>query len=464
MIRHLSWILVTLMGSAVIWAPLPFGSVTPWATAILQVTAFTLLGLALFRARSLEFFQPVLAPVAALAGITLLGLLQSASLPAAVVEVVSPAHAEIYRQASDLSTEAGGQPVPSRLTHSADVSRRTALTWAAWAALLAAAIVAGRHVVHRRWLGVSVLVAAGFQVLYGMERWLGAVSTIWEIPVPGAPDRLRGTFVNPDHFAFFLELALGVCFAWLWWAIRHWKRTESLEMRLLLVVPPVVLWIAGFVALAFSGSRGALLAALAGVAVQSLLLSPSLRRPRTLILGGGLLAGGLAGVAALGARYGFGRLLETSAYELTWGTRLQALGRSLELWRSYLWTGVGLGTFRDAFPAVQPPELAGTWSHAHSDLLELGVTTGVVGVCLAAVGLIFLLRRLGRVFCDALRSEDRAAALAAFGVLASALVHEALDFGLTMPANAFVLTVICGAACGARLAPPSAAEERRRFR
>lgn len=463
MIRHLSWILVGLLSLTLCWAPLPFGSVTPWATAILQVASFLLLALALLRARSFGYFQPVWGPVAALAAIAVLGFLQAAPWPTGVVEAVSPALAEVYRQGSDLAVATGGESFAPRLTFAPGATRRTALTWVAWAALLAAAVVAGRHSAHRRVLGIALLTAAGFQILYGMERWLGAVSTIWDVAVPGASDRLRGTFVNPDHFAFFLEMALAVCFAWIWWAGRRLQRVPDLEARLLLIVPPILLWVTCFVGLAFSGSRAGLLAAVAGAAVQIVLAAAPRRRLGPLLWGGGLLLAGFVGVATLGARYGFGRLLETSAYELTWGSRLQAIRSSLGLWREHLFSGVGLGAFRDAFATVQPRDLQGSWSHAHSDWVELGVTTGILGVGIALAGTFLLLRRLAALLGNGLRSEDRAAALAALGALASAGMHEAVDFGLTMPANAFALLVICGAACGARLPTSSSLAERRRF-
>ena len=469
MIRHLPWFLVALMGLMLLWVPLPFGSVTPWATAILEVSAFVLLALALVRARSLSYFRPVLGPALVLGAIAAFGVLQALPWPPALVEVVSPAHAELYRQSGDLAGAAGaagaaaGAEAAPHLSLAPDLTKRTALLWAAWAALLAAAAVAGRHALHRRVLFSALLLAAGFQIVYGMQRWLGGVSTIWEIPVPGAPDRLRGTFVNPDHFALFLELALAVSFAWIWWASRRWSRLRSLETRLLWVVPPSILWIGLFAALAFSGSRAGLLAALVGLAVQTALLLDSRRFKTTLLLGGGVLAAGLVTVMTLGARYGFGRFLETSAYELTWGARIQAFEASLGLWGEYLWLGTGLGTFQDAFPLVQPSGLKGRWLHAHSDILELGVTTGILGFGIFAVGVVLLLRRLLTLARHGLRSEDRAAAVAALGALAAAGAHEAVDFGLTMPANAFALAVICGAACGARLAPASGRRERARF-
>ena len=121
--------------------------------------------------------------------------------------------------------------------------------------------------------------------------------------------------------------------------------------------------------------------------------------------------------------------------------------------------GTGVGTFQDAFPMVQPAGLAGTWSHLHSDWLELLITTGVVGTALVGVGVTALAVRLSRVLRRGHRSEDRAAALAALGAIAALAIHETLDFGLTIPANAFTLAILCGAAAGARAAGDSAFQQ-----
>lgn len=437
MIRHLSKLLPALLCVALVSAPLPFGSVTRGAAAALQLTAFVALLLAALVMADREVLKRVSLPAAALSGIALFGLLQSLPVPGFLAGWVSPAHAELFGASG------------AHLSVAPEVSRRVALGWASLAAVLVAAAVAGRQRWARRALGASVLAAAFFQVLYGAPRWLSNAGTIWGMTVPGMRHRLRGTFVNPDHLATFLVIALTVLFAWVWWAVSHARDAPEAERKVLLVAPPVILWLALFSALAFTGSRAGLVAVMAGVVVQSLLLRGGGKRSTGLLLGGGALLAGLAMVAFLGAREGFGRLLSTSAYEVTWSARLEVYRASFGLWRRFPFLGSGLGTFRDAFPAVQPETLPEVWRHAHSDWLELLVTTGVVGPVLLACGLWALVRTLLRISRRAARSEDRAAGLAALGALAAAGTHELVDFGLTMPANAFTLAVICGAAVAA---------------
>jgi len=448
MIRHFRWFLVVLLALLVFLAPLPFGGATRTAFTGIQVACFLALAAAMLQARSLAFFQPVRMPVLALAAVGIFGFLQTVPLPMAMVDAISPAHGEIYRSAAALE----GQEVQPRLSVAPSASRRTALSWLAIAALLAAAVVVGRHAVHRRVLAGALLAAAGFEILYGTRRWLGGLETIWGVAVPGGNDRLRGTFVNPDHFAVFLEIALAVAFALAAWGWHRARTSPSLDLKLLLVVPPLLLWSGLFAALAFTGSRAGLVAAFLGIVTQTLLVAAGSRRWRTLALGGGLGALGLVVVGSVGARYGFGRLLTTSPYEVAWSTRWQAIGATLDVWKEFLWTGSGLGTFRDIFPRMQPAGLEGTWLHSHSSPFEVGATVGVLGFSILLVGLVGLLPRLAHVYRDGWRTEDRLAAVAALGALTSVLAHEAVDFGLTMPANAVALVVVCGAATSARLA------------
>lgn len=438
-------------------APLPFGGVTRWGSAAVQAVAFAAFVLAASTARPRDL-RSVAAPALALAAIAGIGALQSLSWPRPLAAALSPRFAEL-RAAAGQGTD-GRVPV----SLAPDVSARTALTWIAAAAVLAASAVAARRRDRRRWLMAAVLAAAVFQMLYGAGPWLAASTEIWHTPVPGDPTRLRGTFVNPDHLAGYLEIALALTFAWGWWGMRRaWREPIPIEARLALAGPPIVVWLALFMGLAFTGSRGGLAAAVVAVVAQGLLLAKAARRGRLAPVGAVAALAGIGVVAAVGLQQGFGRLAATSAYEVTWNSRRQMYAAAWDLWQSFPWLGAGLGAFRDAIPLTQPADLPGNWWHAHSDWLELLATVGIVGAALFAAGLVPLVLRLARGWTAERPSEDRAAVLAALGALVSLSIHESIDFGLTMPATAITLAALFGtasAACGeARAAAPVTARE-----
>lgn len=458
-IRYAGALPAAALGILLLWAPWPFASVTPWAWALLATGICAAFALALVTAPP-GAFRPVAVPAAALLGLALLGLAQSLPWPAPVAEAVSPGHARLAREAGAALAPARPEPAPARvpLSVAPAESRAAAVTFAVLGLAMAAAAAAGRRRAGRRILAAAFLAAAAGQLLYGVPRWLAGAETVWGVAV-GAGERLQGTFVNPNHFALYLEMALALVFAWGWWAWgRAAREGATPERRVALAAPPALAWLVLFAALAFTGSRAGLVAALVGVVAQGALLA--LRRGvgrRGLgwalagAVGGAVVAGaGLAVVAFAGFEAGLGRLAGTSPYQVAWNERIDVYRATCELWQEFPWLGTGLGTFLHAFPLVQrPAEDELLWRHAHSDPLELLAVAGGLGGALLLAGLAAVVLRLFRLLRHGRRREDRAAALAVLGALVAVGLHELADFGLTMPANALTLAALVGAATAA---------------
>lgn len=442
---------VSLLLLIVCLGPLPFGSVLVRERAVLQICAFLALALTLTW-RPLR--APCSGPALAVAAVGLWGLLQSLPWPRPLALLLAAGIVERWDQATLLLGADPGAVPPSfvPLSLAPDVSRAIGLHWLAAAAGFLAASRVGTERRSRRLLVAGFLAMAIFEVVHGTRKWFARSGTMWGLEVAGETGRLRGTFVNPDHLAFYLMLAVTAVLAWLWWSSRRLLGGGPAEQRLLLVVPPIMVFLVLFAGVAFTGSRAGLVAVMLALLFQALLLAAHYRRWQVGLVAAGAVVLGLGGVALFGFQRGLGRWLTISAYEVTWNTRFQTYAASWDLWGFSPWTGTGLGTFRQAFPMVQPADLGGTWVHAHSDVLELLMTTGVVGLPVLALGLIALCRRLFVVFRRGRRSEDRAVALAGLGAVAGAVLHSVVDFGLTVPANAFTLAVICGLACGAHTA------------
>ncbi len=424
--------------------PLVFGSVLPRERAALQIGAFIALAAVVAGRKTASELGPTTGCALAIAAVGGFGIVQSLPWPRGLTSPLAPRLAEIWSGAAALT---GSEAAP--LSLSPEVSRASGVHWLAIAACLAAASVVGRERRFRRLFAIGMSAVAVFEIVYGSDNRFARRTTIWNVEVGGDPSRLRGTFVNPDHLAFFLTIACAGGFAWLWWSLRQVLRRGVPARRLFYALWPGLLFLMLFVGLAFTGSRAGLAAMVSALAAQALMLAFHYRRWQTGVFSAGALALGMAGIALFGLRQGLGRLMATSAYEVTWSSRVAVYRASLELWTMFPFTGTGLGTFRQAFPLVQPADPELTWLHAHSDVIELLVTTGVVGPVLVAVGLVALYRRLWTVFQQGRRSEDRAAGLCALGAVTGALLHSTVDFGLTIPANAFSLAIVCGLACGA---------------
>jgi hypothetical protein len=457
MIRHGGSLATALLALLLLGAALPFGGALPAALTALEVLAFLALAAALLvppdpALPPSEALAPLrrAAPAAgALLAVALLGVAQSLPWPAGLVAAVSPEHARLAAGATELLAPRGAAAA-ARLSLAPEVSRAAALSWAAAAAALAAGALAGRDRRCRRILFAAFVVAALYQVIDGARGWFARSTRIWGIEVAGSAERLRGTFINPDHLALYLGMALPCVFAWGWWAARRARSEVLVERQVLMAAPPVLIWLTLFAGLAFTGSRAGLAAAVAAAILQGVLLAVAGRQMRLAPLGAAAVTIGLGVVAVIGLQEGLGRLLATSPYEVAWSARRQVYLATLDLWQRFPVTGAGLGTFREAFPLVQPVDLPSLWRHAHSGPLEALATLGVLGTAALAAGFVGLLAVLSGVLREGRRSEDRAAGLAVLGLLAAVAVHEAFDFGLTLPANAFSLAVLAGAAVSAK--------------
>lgn len=459
-IRHRPSLAGALLALLVVLVPWFFGGIAPFSVLVPIFGAGALL-----LALGLEWRTPqrlgralglAAGPAAALAALGLLGLGQALPLPAGLVAGLSSQRAELGRDAAaSLSGDASAPVLSLSLAPAASVA--AALLFLGLAAVFLATLTVARERVDRRLLLASVLAVAVAQVIFGAPRWVARATTLWGLTLPGDATRLRGSYVNANHLALLLLLGLTLAFAWGAWAARRASQEPSLERRLTVLAAPVGLWLLLFAGLAFTQSRAGLAAAIAGTVVQTLCLGLD-RRWRWLGLGAtlALLAVGLGVTVWLGGGAGFERLAGTSVYDLTLNSRRVVYDSTFDLWQRFPFFGSGLGSFRDAFPLVQPADLPGSWAHAHNDPLELLATAGLLGVTLLGFGLWSVIRRLRKVLAAGRRSEDRFGALAALGALAAVGVHEGLDFGLTLSANAVALTVLLAAAAAARCQPPSA--------
>ena len=387
--------------------------------------------------------------VLALVGLGFLGLFQAMRWPAALAKWISPGHVSLH-SASAAIAENAADPGWVSFSLAPGASLGAGLGFLALAGLLFASFEIGRHRRPRRLVMAALGVALVTQVLLGLKGLTQPLPEIWGLQVQGPTGRLRGTFVNPNHAALFFEIGLSAAFAWVWWASRRGKGRIDLDRRLVSVLPACLAWGIVLLALILTGSRAGLLAAGFGLALQVFLVGRRMSRRWVVATAGLAIAAAIVVLALVGGNRALGRLLSTTPFEDNLQARAQMTLPALRLWSRFPIIGVGLRSFEDGFPLVQPQgELRATWNRAHNDPLELLVTGGVIGLLLFGAGAWLVGKRLLRVFSGSRRTENRAAALAALGALAVVSIHELFDFGLTVPANALTLTMLVGLAAGA---------------
>ena len=264
-----------------------------------------------------------------------------------------------------------------------------------------------------------------------------------------------GQFVNRNHFAFLMEMALGLVIGLV--VARGFRRGRAL----IYLIASVPIWMA----LVLTDSRGGFMSMIGELLLTILLLGVIYRGRKSGVQDSGVwawfrragnspfirvaLIAGLALVVIIGSVWLGGdplvNRLETVSSEFRpegLDSRLRV--RRLEIWRA-TWhlikdhpvAGVGFGGYWAALPEYYDSSGGWTVRQAHNDYLELLASGGVIG---AGLGLWFGFSFLKRA-SQQLQSLDpfrRAACYGAVVGLFGAVCHSLVDFGLHITVNSLV--------------------------
>jgi O-antigen ligase len=420
-------------------APLPFGSVEPVWVLVIELTAAVLGLLAIFLLSVDESARQAVprAPLLICGGVIALGIFQIVPLPFSIAERFNPT-AELVRPLIPYL----GLDHPPAVSWSVAAPETTdaLLRFIAYVLLGLSASVAYDTEPARRRFAVVLVAAAVFQAVYGSAEYLTGRQRIFGFAKKYYLDSATGTFINRNHFATFLAVALP--FALTLAIPRHRSRRShhGWRDRILALADERVLGraaAAGAAALIWLGlllshSRAGLLAALAGAGIV-LFHYRSIRAARWAAAVGAVV---LVALLTLEVAQAPGeRFLDTKGDLAAKGGRLTVWRDSLALVKARPFLGWGFGTFESAFPSVQSADVSEVYDHAHNDWLEWVTEGGALGL-LAAVGLVVTSFQFGSV--------GTRAAIAAFAI------HAMTDFSLRIPALAVVAALLSGTRDGSR--------------
>jgi tetratricopeptide (TPR) repeat protein/O-antigen ligase len=313
-----------------------------------------------------------------------------------------------------------------------------------------------------RRLAVGTLVTGLTLVVVGLlqrETWNGKllwfITPYGDLTASGGALRVRGPFVDPDHFANYLSMILPLAIVGTLWPNVVGRPHSGYGFRIFSGFTATLL----AAALLTSMSRGALLGTLVSLLVLLLVLLRvkaleravsivSLRRillplaaTSVVIVLGFLLAGQLSqGHVDLRLHH------QAGSNEVSRDSRPHVWWDTLKLIRDFPLTGIGLGCYSEIFPRYQrPPWSPFVWDAAHDDYLQVAAETGLIGAAMVvAAGLIIsygIVKALSRL---PLRNVLFLASMTAG--LSATLFHELVDFSLQIPANAILFTILLGAA------------------
>ena len=363
---------------------------------------------------------------------------QLVPLPSFLLRLLSPARAELLGGAAQAVPGIAFAPlsvVPSEtLSHLLRIAGYTLvfllvreITW---------------RISHRPWtLAFPIILIAALEAGLGLlQQAAGETAAI-----------ARGTYINRNHFAGLLEMALPFAVIYpvaVMRRVRSRRRSPAgpaLKACALLAVAAVLL-----LGIIYSLSRMGLVAALCSLLVMGILaLSPGLSAK-----GKFLMVGSIAVLAVLSFVFlppdrliiRFAQL--SSAEEITAQGRLLLWGETLDLIAAYPLFGCGLGAYVSAFLKYKVSHPLLTADYAHSDYLQLLAELGMIGFSIAAALVLTVLAKAVRAASRHSEPNSRFLALACAGAMVAILIHSLVDFNLYIPANALLLAWISGISAG----------------
>jgi O-Antigen ligase. len=303
----------------------------------------------------------------------------------------------------------------------------------------------------RRLVALFLLVAVCEAVLGVMQ--LGApASSLLHLGNPYGAGVATGTYVNKNHFAALMSMALPVLMA-LWAAevlpptnakgevLRDHPRNR--DAKLARRIGLSILVMAVCLGLLFTRSRAGIGTGFSALALASVALvwkAGSLHAKVILAL---------VALAALGlaAYVGLTPVLERFSIEqlaLGYEGRMRIVAGTLAGALEFLPLGSGLGTFADVFPRHQMASFAGYIDHAHNDYAEAFLELGVAAAAaIAFLALAFVMRMRTLLRSHLSRSLGYPQVGAGLGMLAMA-AHGLFDFNFHIPANALYFSLLAG--------------------
>jgi len=428
---------------------LAFGGVEPLAFAPVEMAIAFLAAVQFWRKGWPSVSRTTLLVLGTVVAIPLLQLLP---LPARIVSAVSPQRVALAR-----ALFASIAPLGAKFALSVN-SYETQLSILRLICYVLVFLLAFQDYQLRREqtaLVVTLILLGVFEAAYGSVQYLTGWQYIYTYAKQASLEAGSGTYINRNHFAGLLEMALPFVLAR--GLIRRparegahrsrWKE-KMISLSSSHLLRDMVLFAVIAVGLVFSRSRMGIFAAVVGVIVVAG-IAFFLQRGRRSVLAVAFLIFILP--VAYSVWIGLNPVIER--YEvlklpgaLEQDMRLPIWHDTLTLIRDYPLLGTGLGTYPWASEHYQTSNLKMIYGHAHNDYLELAADIGIPAAVLLFGGLWVLAVKVARKARFLEHTGDQVLAAGCAGAMVSLLTHAITDFNFQIPANAFIFAWIVGTA------------------
>lgn len=288
-----------------------------------------------------------------------------------------------------------------------------------------------------KWLGWVLVVIAAISVLLGALQLVGgrqSITYFYDITNYGGT---VGFFANSNHMATLLVATIPFLTALYLGSRRKRRSTQRASGLLVILAGSLGVVIVG---IAINTSLAGWALAVPATAASLLMLRPAKKKlPRW---GAPLVA--ILALAAVYAAFSapFGNNITVSAAQESPESRYSSFTNSIEAAGDFMPLGSGIGTFVTLYPRYEEPTTITRVyvNHVHSDYIELALETGVLGLGVILVFLLWWLRRTVAIWrADEPDQFARAATIASAAILA----HSAVDYPLRTAAISALFAACC---------------------
>lgn len=343
-----------------------------------------------------------------------------------------------------------GQPLPwIPISQTPYDTAATASTLLPPLAVLTGMLVAGAY--RAGWLVIAILAGTLAAVLLGALQVGSAdpLNSPWYLYSETNFGVATGFFANSNHMATLLVVAIPLLFALIADLRQQAQNQRVGSAVLLLAVAGILVLLVGI----FLNESLAVI--LLGAPVT--LISATMLMPHGMRLRGPVIAVALFSIAAILAVYmsplhdklAASNTTSVESRQTMWSNTLPAI-------KDNVVTGAGVGSFPQLYPQYEDQAAVTTVyvNHAHNDYLEIALETGVPGIVLVALFLLWWGSRAGPIWRSA--AADRYAVAASIAS-AAMLVHSLVDYPLRTAALSSIMAACL--ALMARSRPRESAED-----
>ncbi len=243
-----------------------------------------------------------------------------------------------------------------------------------------------------------------------------------------------GSFVNRHNFAAFMEMSLCVPLGLMF------VGAVGKDRKLLYVTAIALMGIA----LILSGSRGGLIALLAGIFFLIILTTKTKNYNQFILkiaLGFLLVATIVVGSILIGGESSLSRFAETATSDDFSSNRTHIWNVALSVIANNFPLGAGFGAFGMAYTPFDTLNGLGRVEQAHNDYLEVLATAGIVGLIMGGF-FLYKFFRVGFENSNVSNTFRRGICVGAFAGCFAVLVHSLFDFVLHTTAIAFLFLTL----------------------